>query len=189
MKEAFLKTLKYLLLGILTVPLSIFTHELGHYFAYLAFGAGNVQLHSVSVSADKENLTHLQIAFASFLGPIITYITIALCFFVTRKEYKIFWMFLALAAPIGRIVNFIYVALRLAGNTPNPNFDEFNFSKSIGIDPLILSVFTVIIVCVTFFIFLRRAYAEDGLAEIGRLAFGIAAGLAVWATVGGLLLP
>lgn len=183
------KTLKYLLLGILLVPLTIVTHELGHFFAYHFFGAGNVQLHSVSVSADKETLSNFQLATVNILGPLITYATIALAFFLTRKNYHPLWIIAALAAPIGRIVNFIYIYFRLAGYQPNPNFDEFNFSRNLGIEPLFLAVPTAILVIATFIIFIKKAWNEDKFREIGLIAASLIVGLVVWSLVGKFIFP
>ena len=56
MKKLITRISIYAAIGIVALPLTVITHELGHYFAYLIFGASNVQLHSVSVSADKEAL-------------------------------------------------------------------------------------------------------------------------------------
>lgn len=183
------KILKYLLLGILLVPLTIVTHELGHFFAYHFFGAGNVQLHSVSVSADKEALSNFQLAIVNILGPIITYATIALAFFLTRKDYNPIWIIAALAAPIGRIVNFIYIYFRLAGYQPNPNFDEYNFSRNLGIDPLFLAVLTAILVVAAFIIFIKKAWNEDKFREVGLIAASLIVGLVVWALVGKFIFP
>lgn len=183
------RTLKYAALGIIIVPLSIVTHELGHFFAYRLFGASNVQLHSVSVSAGKEMLNSGQIAITSIVGPIISYLTIGLAFILTRKKYIPFWVILAIAAPIGRIVNFVYVYFRALGYTPNPNFDEFNFSRTLNIEPLWLSVLTMVAVVATMFFFLRKAWRAGRFAELALVVTSIVAGLAVWMLVGGLILP
>jgi hypothetical protein len=157
------KALKYAVLGIIVVPLTIVTHELGHYFAYKFFGASNVVLHSVSVSADKEMLSSLQIAIASIVGPIISYMTIGAAIFLTRKQYVPFWIIVGLAAPIGRIVNFVYVYFRVLGYSPNPNFDEFNFSRSLDIEPLFFSIFTIIAILATYVLFLRQVWKRADL--------------------------
>jgi hypothetical protein len=183
------RVLKYAALGIIAVPLSILTHELGHFFAYQLFGASNVQLHSVSVSADKEILTSFQLATANLVGPIISYLTIGLAFILTRKKYIPFWVILAIAAPIGRIVNFVYVYFRALGYTPNPNFDEFNFSRTLNIEPLWLSALTILAVLATMFFFLRKAWRAGRFGELASVVISIVAGLAVWMLVGGLILP
>ena len=86
----FVKLLKYAAIGIAVVPLSIVTHELGHFLFYYLFGADNVQLHSVSVSADKDALSNLQKAIVNIVGPIISYLTIALAFFFYEKKIRSF---------------------------------------------------------------------------------------------------
>ncbi len=189
MSKILTRVLKYTALGILVVPLSIITHELGHYLTYYLFGASNIRLHSVSVSADKEMLSKIQIAVAAIVGPLITYLTIGLAIFLTRKKYSLFWVMLALAAPLGRIVNFAYVYFRLAGYTPNPNFDEFNFSKNLGIEPLFLSVLTVFLTLAALIYFLRIAWKKGGFAETGTIVFSLALGIVVWIFVGGIILP
>lgn len=183
------KVSKYFLLGILLIPITIVTHELGHFFAYHFFGAVNVQLHSVSVSADKDTLSNIQLAIVNILGPLITYATIALAFFLTRKTYNPIWIIAALAAPIGRIVNFIYIYFRLAGYQPNPNFDEFNFSRNLGIEPLLLAVLTAVLVIAVFIFFIKKAWNEDRFREIGLIAASLIAGLAVWSVIGNFIFP
>lgn len=183
------RLLKYAALGIIAVPLSIVTHELGHFFAYHLFGASNIQLHSASVSADKEVLTSFQVATANLVGPLISYLTIGLSLVFTRKKYVPFWVILALAAPLGRIVNFVYVYFRALGYTPNPNFDEFNFSRTLNIEPLWLAVLTMMAVVATMFFFLRKAWRAGGFGELALVIISIVAGLAVWMLLGGLILP
>lgn len=183
------KLIKYIGFGILVIPLTIVTHEFGHFVAYKLFGASNVVLHSVSVSADKDALSASQIAFAAIVGPIISYLTIAAAIFLTNKRYVLFWIFVGLAAPIGRIVNFIYVYFRTLGYQPNPNFDEFNFARSLGIDPLGPAIFTCLIVLATLGIFLRKAWIAGGAREVVMLTLGLAVGLGLWSLVGPVVLP
>ena len=189
MNQNVARLLTYTVIGIVAVPLSILTHELGHFAAYHIFGAGNIQLHSASVSADKEMLSGGQIAAANILGPLITYLTIAIAYFLTRRRYIAFWVILALAAPIGRIVNAIYTFFRALGYQPNPNFDEYNFAKNLGFEPLLISIPTILIVIGTFVYFGRKGWVEGGIREVGALVLSLASGIAVWFTVGPYLLP
>lgn len=179
----------YIAIGVVAVPLSIVSHELGHFFAYYLFGASGIKLRAFSVADEKESLGSIQLALAAIIGPLITYLTIALSAFFLKRKYAAFWMILALAAPIGRIVNFPYIFFRLAGYNPNPNFDEFNFSKSLGIEPLFISSLTACLIIAIFSYFLRAAWKEGGLKEILLIAAGLAAGLAIWSFGGELLLP
>ncbi len=183
------KLLKYVVYGTIAIPLAIVSHEFGHYFAYVLFGASNVRLHSVSVSADDTSLSNVQAAITSSIGPAISYLTALFAFIVTRKRYQPFWIILALATPIGRVVNFIYIYFRLAGYKPNPNFDEFNFSKRLGIEPLWIAVPTAVVVLIIFGHFVKKVWDEGGFAELGQVALSLAAGLVVWSVVGGLILP
>ncbi len=189
MREIAVKVWKYIGFGILAIPLSIVTHELGHYFAYLLFGASNVQLHAFSVSADKENIGNVQNAIAAITGPIITYATIILAYIFTRKNYSAFLTILALGGLIGRLVNFIYIYFRLAGYNPNPNFDEFNFSKNLGIEPLFVSIFTALLFLAIYTIFLKKAWKENGFQEVNLIILSLISGVIIWNFVGGLILP
>lgn len=189
MKEFAIKIVKYAAIGIIAVPLSIITHELGHFFAYHIFGAANIQLHSVSVSAEKDALSSFQLAAANIVGPVISYLTIGLALLFTRKKYIPFWIILGLAAPLGRIVNAVYIYFRMLGYTPNPNFDEFNFSRTLNIEPIWLSVVTIIIVISTLFLFLKKAWNAGRFVEIITVIFSLGIGLSVWMFFGGLILP
>ncbi len=189
MKTFVIHSLKYILIAIIVVPLSIVTHELGHFVMYQWFGASNVQLHSVSVSAEKETLSNVQLAVASIIGPIITYLTIGLVVFFTRKQYTPFWLILALAAPLGRIVNAVYIYFRILGYHPNPNFDEFNFSRSLNIEPLLIAIPTTILVGATLIYFCRTVWGKDGLRELFAVSLSLVCGLSVWMVIGPLVLP
>ena len=184
-----IRLLTYIAIALVVVPLSIVTHEFGHYVVYNAFGAANVVLHAFSVSAEKDMLGSGQIASAAITGPIISYITIAAAIYFTRKKYLPFWVIAGLAAPIGRIVNFIYVYFRLSGYDPNPNFDEFNFSRAVGVDPVGLSATTCVAVLAVFAYFLRAAWKAGRYSEVLSIIVSIAAGLVVWSFVGPLILP
>lgn len=180
--------IKYIAIALVVVPLSIVTHEFGHFVVYKALGASNVVLHAFSVSAEKDALSSGQIALAAITGPVITYITIAAAVYFTHEKYSPFWVIVGLAAPIGRIVNFIYVYFRAAGYDPNPNFDEFNFSRAVGSDPLGLAAITCVAVLAVFVYFLRAAWRADRFSEIFSLIVSIALGLVVWSFVGPLIL-
>jgi len=189
MKQYVTQLLKYAGIGIVAVPLSILVHELGHFAAYHLLGATNVQLHSASVSADKEMLSAGQIALANILGPLITLLTIVLTFVLTKRKYLPFWIILALAAPIGRSVNLFYVFIFAIGYRPKPNFDEFNFATNLGFDPLLIAVPTAIFVLATFVYFGRKGWIQGGVREVAALVVSLASGIAVWFTVGEYLLP
>lgn len=189
MKKLITRISIYAAIGIVALPLTVITHELGHYFAYLIFGASNVQLHSVSVSADKEALGNIQLAIAAIVGPIISYLTLGLALFFTRKNYVPFWVIIGLAAPFGRIVNAVYIYFRALGYNPNPNFDEFNFSRNVNIEPLILAIPTMIAFFFVVWIFLGKAWRVGKIAELAAVIFSVACGLVVWSLVGGMILP
>ena len=189
MKGVLAKVGWYALLGIIAVPVSILSHELGHYLAYIFFGAETVIMRSASVAADKSALSNPEIAFATAIGPVITYLTIMFAALALRYRYVPFLLILGLAAPLGRIVNFVYVYLRIAGYQPNPNFDEFNFATALRFDPLLVAVPTLIAVLGTLGYFGFTAWKKGGLLEIMSAVAGIVVGLAVWFLVGPLILP
>ncbi len=189
MKDVFARTGWYAILGIFAVPFSIVSHELGHYLAYIRFGAEEVILRSASVAANKTSLNGWQIAFATAVGPLITYATILIAGILVRYRYHAVFILLGLAAPLGRVVNVVYVYLRFAGYQPNPNFDEFNFAKAVGFDPLFVAVPTVIAVLVTLIYFCRIAWKKSGLPEILSAIIGVVVGLLVWFQVGPLIFP
>ncbi len=189
MKDSAIKALKYIGIGVIAVPISIVTHELGHFVAYQIFGASNVQLHAFSVSADKESVGNFENALAAITGPIITYLTVILAYILTQKNYQPFWIIMALGGLIGRLVNFIYIYFRAAGYNPNPNFDEFNFSKFTGIEPLFASIITAILFLIIYAVFLKKAWQEDGFKEIGLITLSLICGVAFWNFVGGFILP
>lgn len=178
----------YAAIGTIAVPLSIVTHELGHFVLYQLFGAANIQLHAFSVSADKDAQSSFQIAAANIFGPVISYLTIGLAILFTRNKYIPFWIILGFAAPLGRIVNAVYIYFRMLGYTPSPNFDEFNFSRALNIEPLLLSVITLLIVTLTLVLFTAKAWKAGGFLEIIYVIFSLGIGLAVWNFLGGIIL-
>ncbi len=154
------------------MPFSIVSHELGHYLAYVGFGVEGVILRSASVAADKSVLSSGQIAFATAIGPLITYVTILSAGVLLRYRYLAFLILLGLAAPLGRIVNFVYIFLRAAGYQPNPNFDEFNFARAVGFDPLLVAIPTGIAVIATLIYFSREAWKQGGFKEFAAASIG-----------------
>jgi hypothetical protein len=184
MKTLDLKVIRYLLIAIVVVPVTIVSHELGHFFSYLCFGGEDVRLLAFSVSAETKHLSPGQLAISSMAGPLISYVTILAAALMTVKHYSSFWVLLAIAAPIGRIVNGVYIYFRALGYQPNPNFDEYNFSRSIGIEPLIVCIPTMLIVVATFFWFGRLAWKEGGVGELLLVVFSVLFGLGVWSQIG-----
>ncbi|MBX3295194.1 MAG: hypothetical protein KF762_05740 [Acidobacteria bacterium] len=177
------------MIGIFVVPFSIVSHELGHYLAYIGFGVEGVVLRSASVSADRSALTSGQVAFATAIGPVITYVSLIAAGVLIKYKYLPFLVILGLAVPLGRIVNFVYIYLRAVGYQPNPNFDEFNFAKAIGIDPLFVAIPTAIAVVIALAYFGRVVWGKGKTLELTASILGVASGLVVWLFVGPMLLP
>jgi hypothetical protein len=188
-KKFLISLLRYLGLGIVAVPLSIVVHELGHFAGYLLLGASNVQLHTASVSADKEMLSGPEQAAVNIIGPLITYAVVGAAYFITKRKYNAFLVILALAAPVGRAVNGVYLYFRMLGYQPKPNFDEFNFADNLGISPLLITTPTTLIVVLSLGYFLRKVWKHGGLSETVMALAAVAAGIAVWFTAGPMLLP
>jgi len=188
MTKLFSQTLPYVTCAILVVPVAIISHELGHFASYMYFRAENVRLLAFSVSAKTEHLSASQIAVSNIVGPIITYLTVIIAALMIRKQYSSFWVILAIAAPIGRIVNAVYIYFRVMGYNPNPNFDEYNFSRCLNVDPLLVSIPTLAIVVTIFYSFGRKAWKHGGYQELGRIILSILIGIAFWSTFGPLLL-
>ena len=188
MTKQFLQTLSYVACAIFVVPVAIISHELGHFASYLYFRAENVRLLAFSVSAKTDPLSTSQIAVSNIVGPIITYLTVIVAALMIRTQYSSFWVILAIAAPIGRIVNAVYIYFRVLGYNPNPNFDEYNFSRCLNVDPLLISIPTMAVVVTIFFSFGRKAWKHGGYQELGQIVFSILIGIACWSTIGPMLL-
>ena len=188
MSKLLSQTLTYVSCAILAVPAGIISHELGHFGSYLYFRAENVRLLAFSVSANTEHLSASQLAVSSIVGPVITYLTVIIAALMIRTQYSTFWVVLAIAAPIGRSVNLVYIYFRVLGYNPNPNFDEYNFSRCLNIDPLLVSIPTMAIVVTIFYSFGRKAWKHGGYLELGQIIFSVLIGIAIWSALGPLLL-
>jgi len=188
MTKLFSQSLSYVAHAILVVPVAIISHELGHFASYLYYRAEDVRLLAFSVSAKTEHLSASQIAVSSIIGPMITYLTVIIAALMIRKQYSSFWVMLAIAAPLGRIVNAVYIYFRVLGYNPNPNFDEYSFSRSLNVDPLLVSIPTMAIVVTIFYSFGRKAWKHGGFKELGKIIVSILIGITLWSTIGPLLL-
>ena len=188
MKSLIVRFSQYALLATLAVPVAIVSHEFGHFESYWFFRAEAVRLLAFSVSAETEHLSPMQLAVSSMVGPVISYVTIIIAALMTRKQYSPFWILLGMSAPIGRLVNGVYIYFRILGYQPNPNFDEYKFSRSLKIEPLIVSVPTMVFVIAVLFLFGRAAWKQGGCWELGQVVVSILIGLAVWSQLGPMLL-
>jgi hypothetical protein len=188
MKNFMYQLAKDAILATFVVPLAIVSHELGHFLSYLWYEAQDVRLLAFSVSAETQELSSTQLAVANMIGPVISYVTVIIAALCSSKKYSSFWIMLGLTAPIGRIVNAVYIYYRILGYHPNPNFDEYNFSRNLKIEPLLVSVPTMMIVVGCFYFFGRSAWKHGGLGELVRIVACILIGLAVWTQVGPNLL-
>ena len=181
--------LKWILLGILLVPLNAIFHELGHYAMYHIYGADNIVLHYASVSADSDNLSLTQKATTAISGPVISYVFLLLAIIFTRKNKSKTWMILGFVTTLRGLVNLPYLIARLRGYEPIPNFDEYNFSKYIGFDPVAVSIFTLIILVFATVCFSIIAYRQKRLIGILFLWTSSVIGLIFWGTTGKFFLP
>ena len=181
--------LKWIGMGLILVPLNAIFHELGHYAMYHIYDADNIVLHYASVSANTDNLSITQKAITAISGPLISYVFLILAIVFLTKHKSIAWMILGFVTTLRGLVNLPYLIANLKGYGPSPNFDEYNFSIYMDIDPIIVSGLTLTMILFAIIYFSILAFKQKRFIGIGLLWTSVVLGLIFWGTLGKFLLP
>ncbi|MGI8617464.1 MAG: hypothetical protein ACR2L6_00025 [Gemmatimonadaceae bacterium] len=180
--------------GVAAVPLTILTHELGHFLAGRAFNHPRVALHYASVSSDaaKAGYPPWQLATVAAAGPLVTIVTVLLCcYLATRYRPRPLIIALGLFAPVKFSVGLVFIYYWLTGvRNSTPNFDEFNVAKHAGISPLVPSLIGAAVLLGGWFWLVRSIPGVERARALTALILAMVASLALYAGfVGPLLLP
>jgi len=194
MKLLYRRDIAWFAAAVAAVPLTILTHELGHFLAGRAFNHPAVALHYASVSSDavKAGFPPWQLATVAAAGPLVTIVTVlACCFLATRYRARPLIIALGLFAPVKFSVGLVFIYYWLTGvRNSTPNFDEFNVAKHAGISPLIPSLIGAAVLLVGWFWLVRSIPGTERVRALAALIAGMVAGLALYGRfVGPLLLP
>lgn len=139
--SAELRTTWWFASGVIAAPLTILTHELGHFLTGLAFNHPGVVLHYGSVTSDaaKAGYPAWQLAVVAAAGPLVTCATVVLCcYLVARDRPHPLVVAVGLFAPLKFSVGLVFIYYWLSGvRNSSPNFDEFTVAKQAGISPFI----------------------------------------------------
>ena len=92
-------------------------------------------------------------------------------------------MILGLVTTLRGLVNLPYLIARLRGFEPVPNFDEYNFNMNLGIEPILVSVLSVMIILFAIIYFSVLAFKQKKMLGIGLLWTSVISGLLFWGTL------
>ena len=180
--------------AIVAAPLTILTHELGHFLAGLAFNHPRVVLHYGSVTSDaaKAGCPPWQLAIVAAAGPLVTFATVLLCCYLAAR-YRPHPLIVAvgLFAPLKFSVGLVFIYYWLSGvRNSAPNFDEFNVAKQLGISPLIPIIIAVAVLVGGWFWLVRSISKGQRTLALATSIVGAVVGLALYGgLVGPRLLP
>jgi len=169
----------WLLAGILSAPLTIILHELGHYLAALAMGAEGVTLHFADVAYDETSVSLAQGSVVSVMGPVTTYLIILGCFLLTRKQFNLYVVTAAIVAPLRGLAGLGFVIFSLRGITDRAfsGVDEWEFATKAGITPWIPILIALTVLGLSWFYFFREIKRKQGgwyiLLAVGVIVIGL----------------
>lgn len=193
-KPRWLRAAAWFASALIAAPLTILTHELGHFLAGLAFGHPGVVIHYGSVSSDaaKAGFPPWQLAIVAAAGPLVTCATVILCcYLVARYRPHPLVAAVGLFAPLKFSVGLVFIYYWLSGvRNSSPNFDEFNVAKHVGISPFIPILIGVAVLVGGWFCIVRSIPRGHRISDLAASIVGATIGLAVYATIiGPRLLP
>lgn len=180
--------------GMIAAPLTILTHELGHFLAGLAFNHPGLAIHYGSVTSDaaKAGYPSWQLAIGAAAGPLVTCATVVLCcYLVARYRPHPLVVAVGLFAPLKFSVGLVFIYYWLSGaRNSSPNFDEFNVAKQAGITPFIPILIGVAVLIGGWFWLIRSIPRGNRIVALATSIVGAAIGLALYGgIIGPRLLP
>ena len=189
-----LRATLWLASAMIAAPLTILTHELGHFLAGLAFNHPGVVMHYGSVTSDAANASYpsWQVAVEAAAGPFVTCATVILCcYFAARYRPHPFVVAVGLFAPLKFSVGLVFIYYWVLGvRNSSPNFDEFNVATQAGISPFIPIVIGVLVLVGGWLWLVRSIPRGSRICAIATSIVGASIGLALYAgVIGPRLLP
>jgi hypothetical protein len=197
--------------GGLSVPLAVLSHEFAHFLAYVAFGFPGARLHFSSASfagstqfwqyvqagdhaAAAAQLALWKVGVASIAGPILSYLSIALCLWLARRRLHPLLHPLVLAMLIVAPIRFLGSALVLFGNLMHRSMargsDEAHAAALLPIPEGLLHVIGVALLIVAWVTVVKVTRREARGARFIALVLGVVGGGLLYALViGPVLLP
>lgn len=199
--------LRWGLAGLISAPVAIFPHEMGHYLVLLWAGAPDLALHFAAVTWDLQEFWEAifredfdsaaavmpiwQVALSDATGPIVTYaIVAACCYGCARWRPHPSLVAVALASQLRIRAGANHMADRALGNDRAANYDELRVSMLTGIPVEVLVGFALLTLLVTTVWLLQFLPPGRRITAGAALAGGIAASVVLYfGVVGPWLLP
>jgi hypothetical protein len=185
-------TAKLGLLTLLLAPVTVFLHELGHFLLPLCADLP-AQLHPTRVSggADFGSASPAwMIAVQAGLGPTVTMVMSLIAGMLFVRDPRRLWaLAFAIAASSRFLVTSAYLGTRLVilllGQTfgGNPNFDEYNVARALGIPGEIPAAAATLFLFGLLFWLFRRVEKGRRLIYFLATAAGTVAGGIAWASL------
>ena len=172
----------------LLTALTIIAHELAHYVAAIVMRAENVKLHWADITFTENSLNSTGLAVTWIAGPLLTHGIIVWVWLSKRTDL------LALALGLGacsrNLVLLPFTIKFLFGRDVSTfTNDEVTVAEALGISPIGFAVVAVLLGVGGTIVFLKRAYASNGVLFPIALLLGTIAGIILWGTAGPALLP
>jgi hypothetical protein len=183
--------ISWLLAGCAAVPIAGPLHELAHLLAYHAAGMPEVVLHFNTVSGASPDHPGWALAAGAAAGPVMTLAIVAACIVgVWRLGPKPGLIAMGLVAPFRTFVPASWLVIHtLWGKANDANFDELNAARAAGWPPQPFMLLEVALVVAAIWWLVRAMPLDQRRMNVAAVAIGGGLGIAVYWTLGPLVLP
>ena len=185
---------KWVVAGVISVPVTIVFHELAHALMGVLLGHPNVQLHFASVSSDAKlvGAPLWQQGLVAGAGPFASALIVLVCWLRARqKEVGPTVTAVALFAPFKYLIGIAFLFSILRGqDVSGANFDEHTFATILGIPTVLVVLIGLSVFASTWYWFLKQIPPNFKLKVFLGLLIGFAVGLGLYmGIVGPMILP
>lgn len=178
----------WLVTAALCTVLTIGAHELAHYAGAVAMGARDVRLHWADITFDNASLDAGGVAVTWMAGPLLTHAVILWVWL--GRHSAVVPLALGVGACSRDLVLLPFtIKLLLGRDITTFTNDEVTVATALDISPLPLAALAVLLGAGGLILFMTRAARTHGKLCAATLFSGTIVGIAVWSTVGPVLLP
>jgi len=180
---------RWLVAGVVAMPLSIFLHEMAHFIAAHLVGATEVEFNWVAIEAETGSIGPTARGFIGLAGPALTLGLIVGAWAHSRKHFNAVVWALGLVAGLRSLVSLAYVIRTILGKADGGTFafDEYEAATDFGISPMLFSVPSLAAFAFGAAWFGRLLWQRHRRLSVLVVVVGAVVGITVYAVVGPLI--
>ncbi len=184
------KAIHWFLAAALAGAFGIVFHEFLHYITALLLGAADVSFHWGYVHHDSHSVSNGSNAAIAIIGPISTYVMMAVAWWYSRNAATPFFSALGFTAAFRNLAVLPFLIKTMLGaDTATFFFDEIRAANALGVSPIGFALISLSMFFLGTVYFSRQTKQTHSWVLMLIMIAGTFAGIYAWSIFGAMLFP